>query len=60
MRDISDYRTLTAIVLSRVREMILGLELQPGQKISQEHLSLQLGVSRMPVRRSKSLSPKAL
>jgi DNA-binding GntR family transcriptional regulator len=50
VRDISDYRTLTAIVLSRVREMILGLELQPGQKISQEHLSLQLGVSRMPVR----------
>lgn len=50
MREINDYQTLRTIVLNKMREMILSLELRPGQRVSQEELSVGLGVSRMPVR----------
>lgn len=50
VREVSDYQTLTTLVLCKIKEMILSLELRPGQRVSQEELSQGLGVSRMPVR----------
>jgi DNA-binding GntR family transcriptional regulator len=50
VNGITDYQTLRAIVLCKIKEMILSLELRPGQRVSQEELSSGLGVSRMPVR----------
>jgi GntR family transcriptional regulator of vanillate catabolism len=39
-----------APLMSRVREMILSGELAPGQRITEEALAVQLGVSRTPIR----------
>jgi len=38
------------IVYLRMKEMILSGELQPGERLAEEHLAERLGVSRTPVR----------
>jgi DNA-binding GntR family transcriptional regulator len=45
-----EYRTMQAIVTDRVRAAILGGQLGPGERVPQDELAQQLGVSRMPVR----------
>lgn len=39
-------------VYERIKEMILSGELEPGQKLPQEHIAEQLGVSRMPLHKA--------
>lgn len=41
---------LTDLAYERVKEMILSKELKPGQKIVQDSLALDLGISRTPLR----------
>jgi DNA-binding GntR family transcriptional regulator len=45
-----EYRTMQAIVTDRVRSAILGGQFGPGERVPQDDLAQQLGVSRMPVR----------
>ena len=44
------YRTMQAIVTDRVRAAILGGQFGPGERVPQDDLAQQFGVSRMPVR----------
>lgn len=46
---------LTAQAYERVREMIRTQELRPGQKIVQEKLAAELGISRTPLRSALQL-----
>ncbi len=46
----SSSKSLADIAYSRLEEMIVTLELQPGQLISEKELSEVLGIGRMPVR----------
>jgi DNA-binding GntR family transcriptional regulator len=41
---------LNKLVADRIRERILAGEFQPGERLAEERLSEELGVSRMPVR----------
>jgi len=41
---------LTKMVADAIRERIVGAEFQPGERLAEERLSQELGVSRMPVR----------
>ena len=43
-------RGVSATVISRLRELIISGELQPGQKVSETLLASELGVSRQPLR----------
>lgn len=43
-------RSLTSGVSARIEAMILGGELQPGQRINESHLGAALRVSRAPIR----------
>lgn len=44
------YSTVSDIVLTRIRESILSGELKPGEKINQNQLTEELGVSIIPLR----------
>lgn len=44
------YRTMQEVVFETLRDRILGGKLRPGQRIRQDSLARQLGVSRMPIR----------
>ncbi len=46
----SRYRTVEEMVSAAIREAILSGVYGPGEKLPQEHLALDLGVSRIPVR----------
>jgi DNA-binding GntR family transcriptional regulator len=49
--DVSaEYRTLQTIVTDRLREAILSGRFGPGQRLPQDDLARELGVSRMPIR----------
>jgi len=49
--DVStEYRTLQDIVTDRLRDLILGGHLGPGDRLQHDDLARQFGVSRMPVR----------
>src|SRR5690348_9417520 len=41
---------LNRMVADAIRERILGGEFEPGERLAEERLSEELGVSRMPVR----------
>lgn len=43
---------LSVQVFQRIREMILSGELKPGEKLPQERIASQLGVSRMPLHKA--------
>jgi DNA-binding GntR family transcriptional regulator len=43
---------LSVQVYQRIREMILSGELKPGEKLAQEKIAAQLGVSRMPLHKA--------
>lgn len=43
-------RTVVPLVAAHIRHGILSGELQPGEKINQDRIAADLGVSRMPVR----------
>lgn len=43
---------LSVQVYKRIREMILSGELKPGEKLPQEKVAAQLGVSRMPLHKA--------
>lgn len=43
-------RTLREVVADRIRTMILAGDLAPGERLFEDHLAAQLGVSRNPVR----------
>lgn len=43
-------RTLSAAITRKLREMIMGREIAPGEKLSQDRLAEQFGVSRIPIR----------
>lgn len=45
-----EYRTMQQIVTDRVRSAILSGQFGPGERVPQDELAQQLGVSRMPVR----------
>jgi DNA-binding GntR family transcriptional regulator len=45
-----EYRTMQALVTERVRAAILGGHIGPGERVPQDELAQQLGVSRQPVR----------
>jgi DNA-binding GntR family transcriptional regulator len=45
-----EYRTIQDLVTDRVRAAILSGRFQPGQRVQQDGLARELGVSRMPVR----------
>jgi DNA-binding GntR family transcriptional regulator len=45
-----EYRTMQRIVTDRVRSAILSGQFGPGERVPQDDLAQQLGVSRMPVR----------
>lgn len=47
---VGDYRPLSEIVLDKLRDAIHQGRLKPGQRLVQEKLASQMGVSRMPVR----------
>jgi DNA-binding GntR family transcriptional regulator len=47
---ITRYRLLSEIVYDRLRQAIMFGELRPGERLRQEKLANQMGVSRMPVR----------
>jgi len=44
------YKTIHQLVLAKLREKILNGSYPPGQKLIQEDIASELGVSRMPVR----------
>lgn len=44
--------TITSHVYNMIRESIMTLSLKPGQMLSEKEYSLELGVSRTPVRES--------
>lgn len=46
----SQYRTVEEMVTAAIREAILSGVFGPGEKLPQEHLAHELGVSRIPVR----------
>ena len=46
----SRYRTVEEMVTAAIREAILSSVYGPGEKLPQEHLAQELGVSRIPVR----------
>ena len=46
----SRYRTVEEMVTAAIREAILSSVYGPGDKLPQEHLAQELGVSRIPVR----------
>jgi len=48
-----------ALVAERVRQDIFQGRLKPGQKIDQDGLAEQLGISKLPVREALSPPPKA-
>lgn len=50
MTDALDHRPLREIVAERIRSMIIGGTLKPGQRLIEGHIAEQLGVSRNPVR----------
>ncbi|MFC2090302.1 GntR family transcriptional regulator [Bacteroidota bacterium] len=43
---------LSQQVYKRIKEMILSGELKPGEKLTQEHIAFQLGISRMPLHKA--------
>lgn len=47
-----EYFDLSYLAYKRIKEMILSNELQAGDKIVQEKLAAELGVSRMPLHKS--------
>ncbi|NBC83477.1 MAG: FCD domain-containing protein [Bacteroidetes bacterium] len=47
-----EYTDLSSQVYSRVKSLIVSNELKPGEKIIQEKLAEQLGVSRMPLHKA--------
>ena len=46
----SSHRTLREVVVDELRDMITRGELRPGDRLVEDHLAEQLGVSRNPVR----------
>lgn len=46
----AEYRTLQTIVTVRLRDAILSGRFAPGQRLPQDDLARELGVSRMPIR----------
>ena len=46
----SSHRTLREVVSDEIRQMIIDGELQPGERLFEDRLAEQLGVSRNPVR----------
>jgi DNA-binding GntR family transcriptional regulator len=46
----SMHRTLREVVVDELRDMITRGELKPGERLIEDHLAEQLGVSRNPVR----------
>jgi DNA-binding GntR family transcriptional regulator len=50
MTDTLEHRPLREIVAERIRMMIIGGTLQPGERLIEGHIADQLGVSRNPVR----------
>mgnify|MGYP001484227574 CR=1 FL=1 len=46
----SSYRTLREVVADTIRQMIVDGELAPGERLFEDRLAEQLGVSRNPVR----------
>ena len=46
------YTDLSYQVYERLKEMIISGELKPGEKMKQEHIASQLGVSRMPLHKA--------
>ena len=54
-KELSDYRTMKDIVVSKLREMIMDGTLAPGAPLKQRELAEQLGVSTQPVRAGISL-----
>lgn len=51
---INEHRSLVDIALERLRNEILSGRLAPGDKIPQEQVAMQLGISRVPVREALS------
>ena len=51
--------SLTAIVQSELERMILSGELEPGQRLNEQQLASQLGVSRGPVREALRVLERA-
>lgn len=51
---INEHRSLVDIALERIRNEILSGRLAPGDKIPQEQVAMQLGISRVPVREALS------
>ncbi|CCU79829.1 Transcriptional regulator [Halanaerobium saccharolyticum subsp. saccharolyticum DSM 6643] len=45
----SDYENLNSYLYRTIKEMIWNKELEPGDKIKQEHVANELGVSRTPL-----------
>ncbi len=47
-----EYYNLSSLAYKRVKEMIIENKLKPGEKINQEKLASDLGVSRMPLHKA--------
>ncbi len=47
-----EYHDLSFLAYTRIKEMILNNEISSGEKIIQEKLALELGVSRMPLHKA--------
>jgi DNA-binding GntR family transcriptional regulator len=52
MENTIEYYDLSLLAYKRIKEMILNDELKGGEKIIQEKLAIELGVSRMPLHKA--------
>ncbi|MGI6097487.1 MAG: GntR family transcriptional regulator [Dethiobacteria bacterium] len=48
--NLSNYKTIAEVIADKIRQKIIDGELTPNERLSQERLSREFGVSRMPVR----------
>ncbi|HTR83953.1 MAG TPA: GntR family transcriptional regulator [Reyranella sp.] len=57
----SDRASLSKVVSEQIRDLILGGRLKPGERLVEDRLSTELGVSRVPVREAlRGLSAEGL
>jgi DNA-binding GntR family transcriptional regulator len=57
----SDRASLSKVVSEQIRDLILGGKLKPGERLIEDRLSAELGVSRVPVREAlRGLSAEGL
>ena len=54
------FQDLTLYISERIKEMILTRQLAPGQKIVQEKLAQELGVSRTPLIKALKILEKEM